>query len=439
MPLSRTLVLLWAVVVCIYSNEGFINVILPAYLQHQSVALAHLGGIVAAMHVAALASRIPAGLLYRPDRANWYVALAAAAVAAATFAYPRTDSELALGALRLVHGFAFGIATTLNMAQFFDVRPRGVEPGRAMGVFATFLALGFLIGGFLGGFWADTFGFESAFTTAALFPFAAALLNLRLRHAPATGKMPAGEPGGMVPTTASRAATPASAARPPAGATRAPTRPATSTLRASLAALRNPSIVMAALLLFCTNLLNQAFIPFFTLYALQVGLTLTVVGTIMGVGSLFALLTRPIAGELSRWWSYPTISRGAMTLSAVVVLLVPATAWAWMLGGINVAVQVLRSVLTVTGGASVINATDTTAEQRGVASGLFNMGKDLGSILGPLLGGLVAAQVGVALTLPVMAVATLVLFWSATLSLAARLRRAPTAGATPTPAAPHPR
>jgi hypothetical protein len=140
--MPRTLLLLYLVVVATYSNEGFVNIVLPPYLQHQGIALAQLGGIVAAMHVAAIFSRIPAGLLYRPERASLVVALASATVAAMTFVYPRTDSEMLLGALRLVHGFAFGILTTLNRAQFFDLRPRNVEPGRAMGYFAAFIGAG---------------------------------------------------------------------------------------------------------------------------------------------------------------------------------------------------------------------------------------------------------------------------------------------------------
>jgi hypothetical protein len=110
MPRILTLVLL--VVVCVYTNEGFINVVLPPFLEQQGVPLAQLGGIIAAMNLAALLSRLPAGLLYRPERASLYAGLALAAVAGATFAYPRTDSEAVLGALRLVHGFAFGVATT---------------------------------------------------------------------------------------------------------------------------------------------------------------------------------------------------------------------------------------------------------------------------------------------------------------------------------------
>jgi DHA1 family multidrug resistance protein-like MFS transporter len=308
-----------------------------------------------------------------------------------------------LGALRLVHGFAFGILTTLNMAQFFDLRPRNVEPGRAMGYFAAFIGAGFVIGGFLGGWWADTFGYESAFAAAAVFPLLGAAINLQIR----------GAPGPAVASTE----TPSAIATGPRVAAKG------ATLRASFGALRNPGILMAALLLFCTNLLNQAFTPYFTLYALEVGHSLTVIGFIGGVGGFAALWVRVIAGELGRWWSYTAICRAAITVSALAAALVPTTTWLWALAALLTVVYVLRSVLTVTGGASVIGATDTTAGQRGLASGIFNMGKDLGSILGPILGGLVAGQVGVGPMLPVMAVATLALFWGGTALLEARLRR----------------
>jgi hypothetical protein len=71
-----------------------------------------------------------------------------------------------------------------------------------------------------------------------------------------------------------------------------------------------------------------------------------------------------------------------------------------------------------------MDATNTTAEQRGLASGIFNIGKDLGAIVGPLIGGLVAEQVGVGPMMQVVAVTTLVVFWGATAAIEPGVRRA---------------
>ena len=393
MRLPRNLLLIYLVVVGTYTAEGFINVVFTPYLQQQGVGLAEMGAIVAALSLASLFSRLPAGFLYRPRTASLSIAIASAAVAAVTFAYPRTDSEPLLTALRLLHGFAFGVTTTLNLAQFFDTRPPSFERGRAMGLFAASLAFGNMIGNFVGGWWADTFGFEAAFTTAAIFPLVAAPINLQVRHEPA-------------------------AARPQAKSTK------TSSLHLALGSLRNPGIMLAALLLFCVNTLNQMFNPFINLYLLGIGVSLTVIGLIKGVSSLSSVFTRVFAGELGRWWSYDTISRVGLTASAVAILAVPTTTLLVLLAPLIVAVNVLRAILTVTGGVSVIDATDATAEQRGVASGLFNMGKDLGAVAGPFLGGLIAAQVGVGPMMQMVAVATLLLFWGSTALVEPRLRRA---------------
>ncbi|HZS01140.1 MAG TPA: MFS transporter [Chloroflexota bacterium] len=401
MRLPRNLLLVYLVVVGTYTAEGFISVVLSPYLKQQGVPLSQIGAIVAAMSVASLFSRLPAGVLYRPGRANLSIAGAAAVVAAATFFYPRSDSELVLGGLRLVHGFAFGVSTTLNMAQFFDVRPADFERGRAMGIFAACLAFGNMIGNVVGGWWADTFGFEAAFTTAAIFPLLAAAINLQIR---------------VEPRGAARQAT--------------PSRPRGSTLQRSLEGLRNPGILLATVLLFCLNLLNLMFVPFFNLYGLSIGLSLTVLGLLRGIASFSSVFTRVFAGELGRWFSYNTISRVGITASALLVCVVPLTTAVALLLPLVTAVSVLRSVLTVTGGVSVMDATETTAEQRGVASGIFNMGKDLGSIAGPFLGGLVAGQVGVGPMMQVVAVATLVLFWGGTAVLEPRLQQARVRAAT---------
>ncbi len=401
MRLPRNLLLVYLVVVGTYTAEGFISVVLSPYLKQQGVPLSQIGAIVAAMSVASLFSRLPAGVLYRPGRANLSIAGAAAVVAAATFFYPRSDSELVLGGLRLVHGFAFGVSTTLNMAQFFDVRPADFERGRAMGIFAACLAFGNMIGNVVGGWWADMFGFEAAFTTAAIFPLLAAAINLQIR---------------VEPRGAARQAT--------------PSRPGGSTLQRSLEGLRNPGILLATVLLFCLNLLNLMFVPFFNLYGLSIGLSLTVLGLLRGIASFSSVFTRVFAGELGRWFSYNTISRVGITASALLVCAVPLTTAVALLLPLVTAVSVLRSVLTVTGGVSVMDATETTAEQRGVASGIFNMGKDLGSIAGPFLGGLVAGQVGVGPMMQVVAVATLVLFWGGTAVLEPRLQQARVRAAT---------
>ncbi|HLH24140.1 MAG TPA: MFS transporter [Chloroflexota bacterium] len=402
MRLPRNLVLVYLVVVGTYTAEGFISVVLSPYLQHQGVPLGQIGAIVAAMSVASLISRLPAGMLYRPGRANVSIALAAATVAAATFFYPRSDSDWMLGGLRLLHGFAFGVSTTLNMAQFFDVRPADFERGRAMGIFAACLAGGNMLGNVVGGWWADRFGFEAAFTTAAIFPLVAAAINLQIRQEPGTRASALGHAA-----------------------------PRGETLRRGLDALRNPGILLAALLLFCLNVLNLMFVPFFNLYGLAIGLSLTALGFVRGFASFSAVFTRVFAGELGRWFSYNTISRVGITLSAAFVCVVPLTTAVALLLVLVTAVSVLRSILTVTGGVSVMDATATTAAQRGVASGIFNMGKDLGSIAGPFCGGVIAGQVGVGPMMQVVALATLALFWGGTALLEPRLRHARIPDAVP--------
>ena len=62
MRLPRSLLLIYLVVVGTYTAEGFISVVLSPYLQHQGVSVAQIGAIVAAMAVASLFSRLPAGL-----------------------------------------------------------------------------------------------------------------------------------------------------------------------------------------------------------------------------------------------------------------------------------------------------------------------------------------------------------------------------------------
>jgi predicted MFS family arabinose efflux permease len=378
--LPRNLTLIYLVVITTYTAEGFVNVVMAPYLRSQGIEVAQIGGIIAAMSLASLISRFPAGLLYHPRRANRMMACGSLLVAGATFFYPRVEGELLLGLLRLVHGFSLGVVTTLNMAQFFDVRPPSFERGRAMGIMAAALAGGNMIGNLIGGWWADRFGYSAAFALAALFPVMAAVINLQIKH-------PAGE---------------SHKARVGKGA---------AGFRAALQVAVRPEILMAATLLLSVNFLNAAFNPFFNLYALGVGLSLTTIGVIKSFGSSASVFTRVFAGELGRRWSADAISRVALTLSAGLLILLPSFTALLALGAIAIGVSVLRAILTVTGAVSVMDATDTTPQQRGIASSVFNMGKDVGSICGPFFGGIVASAVSISGMFRVLPLAVLAGYW----------------------------
>jgi len=385
----RDLLLLSLVVVSTYTAEGIVELAMPPYLAARGSEELAIGVVLAATYVAAFLVRVPAGLLYSERRASALVAGASLVVSAATLAYGLAPDLVTLVFLRLVHGAFFSGVTTLNMAQFFDARPSDYGRGATMGLMSAALALGYTFGNAIGGWWAELFGFPATFALAAVFPILAAVANSKVAT-PTPRAAPADRPVG---------------------------------LRAGLRAARRPGILLAAMLLFSLNFLNQMYGPFFNLYALGIGLSLTTIGLMRSVSSLAAVGTRLGAWVWSNALPPDAMSRLAITVSAVLIAVTPLSTSIPILLVLATAVAMLRSVVTITGSMSVMEATDATPEQRGVASAVFNMGKDVGSMSGPLFGGLVAQIAGIPTMMTVLPVATLALFWTITLATLPALRR----------------
>src|SRR5439155_15952358 len=118
---------------------------------------------VACGGLAALASRLPAGVLYRGSRARRLLVAACVAAAVTTFWLPRVEAPFDFALLRLVGGFAYGVATTANLARFIDALPPGVDRARSMGYYSASLALGLVFGNGIGGFAGQYLGYPIAF------------------------------------------------------------------------------------------------------------------------------------------------------------------------------------------------------------------------------------------------------------------------------------
>ena len=78
-------------------GEGSVALLLPPYLHRHGIHAATIGAIVSVYGVASLASRIPAGSLYRSHRAAAIIAGGCAMSSLAFFAIPLTGHPVVLG------------------------------------------------------------------------------------------------------------------------------------------------------------------------------------------------------------------------------------------------------------------------------------------------------------------------------------------------------
>ena len=344
-------------------GEGSVALLLPPYLHRHGIHAATIGAIVSVYGVASLASRIPAGSLYRSHRAAAIIAGGCAMSSIAFFAIPLTGHPVVLGALVGLDGLGFGVATTAAMAALMDVRPPEADAGAVMGWYTGSVGVGYAVAGFVGGVAGDLLGVSHAILLLAVVPlFAAAALAAALRRTQ-------GARSDAVPQMARSFA-----------------------LRAFL---RAPALVwLAFFVTLYINLVSGVLNTFFPIYGLAIGLSLAQIGFLSGIHGAFAAAVRFAAGPLFRIVPYRrTVPLMVVVSGASIALLagsklmiVLAVAWG--------AIGISRGLLRVASGAVVLDAAPVQDADRGAASAIYLSGLDVGKIVGPLVGGASVSVVG---------------------------------------------
>jgi MFS family permease len=355
-------------VVLINSGDGVANTLVPLYLDARGYAVEAIGLIVAVYGITSLLSRLPSGMLYRRRRARrlMYAALALQALSTALYAVP--GPSLWFGVVRAFQGFAVGMSTTVNMALFMDLLAPGENRHRHLAAYASALSAGYTVGGLGGGLLAYWLDYGPTFLCAAAFPLLAALcITSPPRRSDA--------PEYVAP-------------RRPVGPVSARAR-----LRTVWAALSHPEVAAVSLVAFFLGVfhfLGQTFVP---LYAQNIGLNLAEIGVLRSAHSLTNTLARPFCGELTRWLGYRRVAVVGMVALTVALALTPFQSGLIGLTIVFVLVGLVRAAVLVANTVSVADVQESTVS-RGMAVGIYNGARDLGSVVGPILGGYIAAIVG---------------------------------------------
>lgn len=122
----------YGVVGALATAQGVAATLVPLVLADGGYPASAIGPLVALLPLAALASRLPAGAVYHPRRARRWQLATILTAAGASAAFPQVISSVELvAALRLVSGFAAGMATTLNLAAFLEHLPPGARRPRS--------------------------------------------------------------------------------------------------------------------------------------------------------------------------------------------------------------------------------------------------------------------------------------------------------------------
>src|SRR5438552_6900932 len=170
--IARPFIAVLAITAAITTTKGTMEIAFPPYLAGYGYALSLIGFLPSLIAVLQLVSRLPVGVAYRADRVKRQFALALVAFAISTSGFAFAGGQpLAVAALSVLHGFAFGSLGTLGLALAIDVsggRRAGVSMAWYTAANSTCYALGALIGGSL----ADTIGIPSTLRLIGLLALA---------------------------------------------------------------------------------------------------------------------------------------------------------------------------------------------------------------------------------------------------------------------------
>jgi len=379
----RPFAVLLFVAAAITMTKGTAEIVYPPYLAGHGYALSLIGLLTSVFAFIQLLSRVPVGVAYRADRAKRQFALALFVFGISTCGFAFANGQLVpILALSLLHGFAFGTVGTLGLALAIDITG-GTRAGTSMAWYTAAISLGYAVGYALGGSLAETIGIPSTFGLIGLLPIAAALAML------------------MLP--------PVEGAPFPADRGRG--------LRGLLAAgaKLDRRVWLAFVVVLYLNLLSDSVDTFFPVFGPAIGISLAAVGALRAFKSGAALFIRTTGGLFLRFVDYRTVTLIAVLATAAGTFALPLSASALVLAPIFIVLGLCRGVLRATSAATIAELRNEGRDV-GLASGVYNAGLDLGSIVGPSLGGAIASLTGIGQMFQVIAVISLAAWLAVALS-----------------------
>jgi DHA1 family multidrug resistance protein-like MFS transporter len=371
---SRPFLAVLVVAAAITTTKGAAEIGYPPYLAGYGYTLSLIGVLTSLIAALQLVSRLPVGVAYRADRVKWQLALALVAFAISTSGFAFAAGQpLAIAALSVLHGFAFGSLGTLGLALAIDVSG-GRRAGVSMAWFTAANSTGYALGALLGGSLADSIGIAATLGLVGLLPLAAAIVVLGL------------PPIEAAPILFDRG----------------------SGIRGLLAAgsRLDSRVWLAFVIVLYLNVLMDSVDTFFPVFAPSIGISLAVVGVLRALKSGAAILIRTTGVVLLRAVDYHRVTLVAVVAAAAATFALPLSNSLVILVPIFVVSGLARGVLRATSAATVA---ELRSEGRdvGLASGVYNSGLDIGTIIGPALGGAIASVFGIGAMFQVIAVLSL--------------------------------
>jgi MFS family permease len=264
--------------------------------------------------------------------------------------------------VRLLHGLAFGTATTLNLATLLATAT--TNRARVMALFTGAMAGGYTLGNLVGGFVADSLGYSATFWIVAAFPVLATLLGSP-GSAPAPSKPRPGEHW--------------------------------------LAVLGRSEVRAVLVLALVVNLLHQMWGTLFPLYIVSAGAGLSLAGVVRATHSFTNTLARPASEPFVRRFGSLGLACAGLLVYAIGISALPTTTVPLLLMALAALIGSGRAGAVLANALSTAELSERHIVNRGTASALMTLGGDAGSILAPIVAGAAASHLGIGPAMQVLA------------------------------------
>lgn len=390
---------LWKVylaILLVTTAEGGTNTILPPYLDQAHYGLELIGFVTALFAFLQLASRLPAGAFYTTARARQLLSVFTGLFVVSTSGFGLDASAPWVVILTVLHGFAFGAITTIMLPIAIQVQANRESHGARMGWYTAALSAGYALGSFLSGYLADRFGFRAAFVIIGLLPLGTIALAFLLPNMAAqyAARLQPSREGGW---------------------------------RRMIVAFPtlSPTLLFATLVAFYINFLDDGFGTFFPLFGLGIGLSMASIGLLRGLKSATGVGVRVLAGGIFRFVDYRLLNHALVIGWSLVVFVLPWVREPWIFVALFIFMGLARSLSRVTSATLVAEETATNASGIGLASGIYNMGLDVGALAGPIVAGVLARATDIATMMRIIPGVMVALYFGALLWMGRASKAAP--------------
>ena len=348
---------------------GVVSPTFSLYAKSLDASLALIGTLSAVVGLTQILSSVPIGMIADTKGRKNVLSAGMLLFAATTFLYTVVPNPYLLFPVRVLAGWAVISTFSMGVAYLGDVIAAH-ERGLAIGLYSTFLGLGFTVGSAIGGVAAATYGYRASYRIAAIF----ALVGFAVARR------------GLVDrSTDQRGVTIPEGLADPAGIP----------LSAKLSSMvKEPNLLAVNVAHLVRSVVFGAVVNFFPLYAASLSVGGATIGSIFATRALISTLTRAPTGLLTTRFSSESLMVVALALAMIVVVSISHTTLPIALGAL-VAGEGIAFGMSLTAGQAFVTE-QSTGSDRGTAMGIYSTAGSVGSTAGPFVLGFVADLWGLA-------------------------------------------